>query len=132
MFTQFHLHNNKMAPYTIQNIINNSEKTIQANVLINASSNVFNGHFPGRPILPGVYHLYITMNILKKFYDSNMTFNACANIKFLNYIDPNLVTILNYDIYIKNINDSSYTLNVIVKNDQTVFCKMQNLHVKRI
>lgn len=119
-----------MQLYTINNIISINGNTVQANVSINPSSAVFKGHFPERPILPGVFHLKIVMDILIKYYNKNFVFHACTNIKFLNLIDPKIVNNLIYEIYIKNIHESSCTQDIIVRNDQTVFCKMQNLHVE--
>ncbi len=55
---------------------------------IDASSPVFEGHFPGNPILPGVVMLAIVKEAVKQQVGFNVQLAAASNLKFLSFINP--------------------------------------------
>lgn len=57
-------------------------------VSLNAGHEVFNGHFPDRPILPGVVMVYIATRIISTMTGDMMRIDQARAIKFLAPVDP--------------------------------------------
>ena len=55
---------------------------------INKSSSVFEGHFPEKPILPGVVMIEITKRAMALATNTKLKLKEAGNFKFLRMIDP--------------------------------------------
>ena len=55
---------------------------------VNASQPVFNGHFPGQPILPGVFLLNFIRQQLQAMHDKPLHFSRLRRVKFLRPVVP--------------------------------------------
>lgn len=62
----------------------------QLNVLVNIDENnsVFDGHFPGLPILPGVYLIQIIKDSLNSFFPNNYQLKTAGTVKYLKPVEP--------------------------------------------
>jgi 3-hydroxyacyl-[acyl-carrier-protein] dehydratase len=74
------------------------EGNVTATISINANHDVFKGHFPGQPILPGVCSLQIVKEILEGALEQSLSLDNASNLKFLEIIDPNVVDKLTVNI----------------------------------
>jgi 3-hydroxyacyl-[acyl-carrier-protein] dehydratase len=75
--------------YKIETFQLSEDRTmLEATILINSHHDIFNGHFPGNPILPGVCHIEIICDLLQLAFDRNFTLSKAKNIKFLNVVQP--------------------------------------------
>jgi len=59
-----------------------------ARVLLNAGHRVFDGHFPGNPILPGVCTLQIIRSVLDQVMQGECRLEKASVIKFLGFVNP--------------------------------------------
>lgn len=57
-------------------------------VKLNANHAIFNGHFPGQPVLPGVCMLEMVREILEEFLQQKLRISKGPLIKFLAMIIP--------------------------------------------
>jgi 3-hydroxyacyl-[acyl-carrier-protein] dehydratase len=57
-------------------------------VTLNAGHSVFNGHFPDRPVLPGVVMVHIATRIISTMMGDPMRIEQARAIKFLAPVDP--------------------------------------------
>jgi 3-hydroxyacyl-[acyl-carrier-protein] dehydratase len=57
-------------------------------VLWNAAHPVFEGHFPGRPVVPGVCMMQTVQELLERLVQKKVVLKKASNMKFLNMIDP--------------------------------------------
>ncbi len=55
---------------------------------LNVNHQIFQSHFPGRPITPGVCILQIGKELLSEHYNMPLVMTEAKNIKFLQVIDP--------------------------------------------
>jgi 3-hydroxyacyl-[acyl-carrier-protein] dehydratase len=83
--------------YTIQNITE-TEKIIQATVLLQAGHPIFKGHFPGHPVLPGVCMLEMITEITGSHLQERIRITSASMIKYLNMIDPNKDPLIQFEI----------------------------------
>lgn len=75
--------------YTIETL-KNTESDITAAIKLNANHEIFDGHFPGNPIMPGVCMMQIIKEITEKVLDKSLFLQTSTNIKFMAKINPNV------------------------------------------
>lgn len=61
---------------------------ITAAINLQSSHEIFGGHFPGRPVLPGVCMLQISQELLEKATGSPLIMRRTGQVKFLQPVDP--------------------------------------------
>ena len=83
--------------YTIQSI-SESENTISAIIQLKEDHAIFNGHFPGQPVLPGVCMMEMITEIAGLHLNKSFRISAGPMIKFLRMIDPRKNSIINLEI----------------------------------
>src|SRR5688572_9736443 len=77
--------------YTLHQVTSQVEpnKTkITAGLTINQAHHIFEGHFPGLPIVPGVCMVQIIKEIAERQLSKKLLMTAASNIKFLSVINP--------------------------------------------
>ncbi|MEI6456531.1 MAG: 3-hydroxyacyl-ACP dehydratase [bacterium] len=57
-------------------------------VMIHPGHPVFEGHFPGNPVIPGVCQVQMVTEILEEIYRKKFRLTEADNIKFLSMINP--------------------------------------------
>jgi 3-hydroxyacyl-[acyl-carrier-protein] dehydratase len=61
---------------------------IQAIIKINPDHEIFRGHFPGQPVVPGVCMMQIVKELLEKNTGKPVRLHNGYDLKFLSVIDP--------------------------------------------
>lgn len=86
-------------------------ENIEASIILNKEHPVFEGHFPGNPILPGVCTLQIARELIQEAVGKNLMLSRAVNIKYLGFISPVTDPEVVFSIGYKQ-NDSSITCNI--------------------
>ena len=73
--------------FTFSNI-ETSGFEIKAEVTINAAHKIFDGHFPGQPIVPGVCMMQMVKEIIEQVTSQKTSLIKSSEMKFLAIIDP--------------------------------------------
>jgi len=73
--------------YTIDDL-NSSETDITARIMLNANHEIFEGHFPGNPIMPGVCMMQIIKELTEQVLEKELILQTSTNIKFMAKINP--------------------------------------------
>ena len=61
---------------------------ISFDLLLHADNPIYQAHFPGEPITPGVCVIQIAKELLEIVYDRPLVVRAIKNVKFLAVISP--------------------------------------------
>ena len=61
---------------------------IKAELIINANHKIFEGHFPGHPVVPGVCMMQMVKEIIEKVIGEKTNLVRAGEMKFLAIIDP--------------------------------------------
>ena len=61
---------------------------IRADLVINADHKIFEGHFPGHPVVPGVCMMQMVKEIIEKVIGEKTDLVRAGEMKFLAIIDP--------------------------------------------
>lgn len=75
--------------YEIQNIEQTSNQ-ILAKVKLDKDHEIFKGHFPGNPVMPGVCMIQMIKEISEKELQKELFLVRSTNIKFMAIINPEL------------------------------------------
>lgn len=81
--------------------LNFTSETISAEIKINADHSIFEGHFPGSPVTPGVVQLQIVKEILEQHLGKNLQMKTMRTCKFLKVINPIETPVIQIDIRFK-------------------------------
>lgn len=74
--------------YTVQDLRLATASTVEATIALNPEHRIFEGHFPGQPVVPGVCMLQIIKECLEQALQAKLTLARAGNIKFLTVLTP--------------------------------------------
>lgn len=66
------------------------EGRLHCNLHFEADHDIFRGHFPGNPIVPGVCTMAIIKALLEKALGKQLLLSESKTVKFLGLIDPKM------------------------------------------
>ncbi len=98
---------------------------LTAMVLMNASHEVYQGHFPGNPVVPGVCQIQMITELAGKAVNKNLMLSESDNIKFLSTINPHLNRELEFSILIKQVESGRLSVTASIVSGSTVFLKFK-------
>jgi 3-hydroxyacyl-[acyl-carrier-protein] dehydratase len=75
--------------------------SIQVTIELNPEHEIFKGHFPGMPVVPGACMVQILKEITEGELNQKLRLEKADNIKFLAVINPRIVRTIIYNISIK-------------------------------
>ena len=97
---------------------------LRLQIHLNAHHAVFAGHFPGRPVVPGVCVLAMVKDMLQQHLGKELLLRTCANVKFMHPISPLAMPVL--DLAVDYTPDAPYFLDfrASVLHQQQPVCRV--------
>lgn len=114
--------------YKIKEITCGSNE-LNGQILINAEHEIFKGHFPNQPIVPGVCMIHIIKEILEHNWDTKLLLIEGKQIKFLKLIDPKLTPELSFFINWEKM-ENQYDIIANFKDGAFPVLKFQGMYHK--
>jgi 3-hydroxyacyl-[acyl-carrier-protein] dehydratase len=112
--------------YTISSFgLSGSGDKITAQIMLNKDHPLFQGHFPGNPILPGVCSVQIVLEILEKALGKEVMLTRAGNIKYLGFINPVKSAELKFELDIKDMETGAVSCNATILAGQTKVCSFK-------
>ncbi len=68
--------------------VEKGESAFHVSLSINGHSNIFDGHFPGQPVVPGACMLQLVKDVLAEHLSLKLKLLKADNIKFLGLVQP--------------------------------------------
>jgi len=104
------------------------KNTVTAHLFLNAAHVIFDGHFPGMPVVPGVCMVEMIKEIFEEVIGQKTKLKSSRHIKFLNVLNPivhaEVVAEINYGE-----NLEGYTLVAKIYAGDISFFKMDSVLV---
>ena len=100
-----------------------SHERVEASILLNPKHQVYKGHFPEQPIVPGVIQVQLLRELLEQALNKKFIIKEVVSAKYLNIIIPDdklLVVELTFKPF-----EDGFKLNGVIKNDERIFCKVK-------
>ena len=112
--------------YKIISISASGEDSVSFDLQLNRKCEIFKGHFPGQPVLPGVCTLEIIKDCISNIRGNKVILSGISQCKFTGMVDPGIENLLKIDIDIKpGIKDLPGSVNAIVSASERVILKLK-------
>ncbi|MDP1621192.1 MAG: beta-hydroxyacyl-ACP dehydratase [Bacteroidales bacterium] len=115
--------------FEIQSFTSDSlaQETCKIHAVVSLISNhpVYQGHFPGNPVVPGVCQIQMVRELVEKALKHPVKLTESDNIKFLSIINPQINSKLDFDISLRNTGDQKFAATASIGNGTTVFLKFK-------
>lgn len=92
---------------------------------INPGDAIFAGHFPGRPILPGVCTIQIVKECIASVTKEEGHFMNIAQCKFMGMVDPDLDNKLIITISLTDDGSGARVVSASINNYNRVVCRIK-------
>lgn len=99
-------------------------------ILVNDKHDVFKGHFPGNPIMPGVCMIQIIKELSESITKSSLFMQTLNNVKFMALINPEVTPELRLELDITTTEDDLVKVKNTTYFNDTVALKMSNAYKK--
>ncbi|QSW91265.1 MULTISPECIES: 3-hydroxyacyl-ACP dehydratase [Flavobacterium] len=99
-------------------------------ILVNANHEVFKGHFPGNPIMPGVCMIQIIKELTETITESSLMIQTLSNVKFMALINPEINPELLLELDIITTEDDLVKVKNTTYFNETTALKLSNVYKK--
>ena len=107
--------------YTIKNLTT-VDSAVNAELELNASHKIYEGHFPGQPVTPGVCMMQMVKEIIETVLQRETSLVRASEMKFLLMIIPGENNIINAQIkYSIDENEGIHVIAALLKDNTTYF-----------
>ncbi|NDP28436.1 MAG: 3-hydroxyacyl-ACP dehydratase [Flavobacterium sp.] len=110
------------------------EKTAENNylalILINEKHEVFKGHFPGNPIMPGVCMMQIIKELTEQIAGSSLFMQSLSNVKFMALINPFITPELRLELDISTTDTDLVKVKNLTYFNDTLALKLSSVYRK--
>jgi len=103
----------------------NAEKSLNARIRLIKEHPIFEGHFPGNPILPGVCTVQIVKELLEKLVNRELMLNKAGNIKYLGFINPMATAEVQFGLIISDSENGGISCSATVTAGGNVVCSFK-------
>lgn len=100
------------------------EDAASYDVLLDASHVIYQAHFPGQPITPGVCIIQIAKELLEDFVRQPLEVQRVKNVKFLSVLSPVDTPAVTYVLSKVTADDNGYKAQAEVKAGDTSLAKI--------
>ncbi|WP_269222462.1 3-hydroxyacyl-ACP dehydratase [Flavobacterium sp. IMCC34518] len=116
--------------YTIISLENIADSKYKAVILVNEKHEVFKGHFPGNPIMPGVCMMQIIKELTEQITGSALFMQSLSNVKFMALINPFNTPELLLDLDVTATEDNLIKVKNVSYFGETVALKLSSVYRK--
>ncbi|GEP49775.1 3-hydroxyacyl-ACP dehydratase [Flavobacterium noncentrifugens] len=99
-------------------------------ILINEKHEVFKGHFPGNPVMPGVCMMQIIKELTEEITAGPLMMQSLSNVKFMALINPEMTPELRLELDITEGEDHIVKVKNTTYFNETVALKLGSVYKK--
>ncbi len=87
--------------YTIVELDRSDKENIKAIIDLNPNHEIYKGHFPGNPVVPGVCLTQLIKEVMENAEGMDLSLVYANNIKFMAVVNPEVNSRLQIDLKVK-------------------------------
>jgi 3-hydroxyacyl-[acyl-carrier-protein] dehydratase len=114
--------------YDISNLAATGQ-SFRAEINFNPAHPLFSGHFPGKPIVPGVVLVEITSALVSQLTSKELVVKEASVIKFLHVIEPLLHPLVITEGSIVEQDDGSFKVDLAFYAGDITFAKLRGMRL---
>ena len=107
-----------------------AENKATAKITINKDHHIFDGHFPGNPVTPGVCMMQIIKELTETVVEKKLMMQSSSNIKFMAIINPQKTPDLVLSLDITR-TDEGYKVKNSTSFEDTVALKLTSNFIEK-
>lgn len=116
--------------YKVTSLQKNDDRNYTVIILVNESHDVFKGHFPGNPIMPGVCMMQIIKELTEQITESSLIMQSLSNVKFMALINPFVTPELRLELDITTTDENLVKVKNTTYFGDTVALKLGSVYRK--
>lgn len=101
------------------------ENRLKATLKLNRKSPVFEGHFPGMPIVPGVCSIQMIHELAEKATSKKLMFTSADNLKFLGVINPEETPEIEVELTFNTVEKGKINVTATIVSGDNIFLKFK-------
>ncbi|MCB9046470.1 MAG: 3-hydroxyacyl-ACP dehydratase [Chitinophagales bacterium] len=101
--------------------IQREPNSLSCRIVFNDQHDIFKGHFPGQPVVPGVCMMQMVKELLEAQTDQNLWLRNAGQVKFLQLITPDIQPMINISW---QQDDNGYNVSANFSNDAAYLFKL--------
>ena len=101
------------------------DNSVKATVRFNKDDDIFKGHFPSVPVVPGVCMVQIMKEIISEIIKKQIFLGKAEEVKFINKVNPEVNPEIEIDIKIKKFTEDNISVNGIFYFRDVIFIKIR-------
>lgn len=117
--------------YKIISIENSDTQKHRITIAINKDHEIFKGHFPETPVIPGVCMLQIIKELTEEIINQKLVLKKLVNVKFLTLMNPEINSNLVLDLEINTTEDYLVKLKGNTIFNESIALKMSAVYSKK-
>lgn len=103
-----------------------TENQVLAQIKLNPDHEVYGGHFPDQPIVPGVIQLQIIKELMEKAFNKKLLLGEMTFAKFLKMVIPSISPHLTLTIDFKTL-EKNFSFSAKIEGGVNVFTKVKGV-----
>ena len=116
--------------YTINSLEKTGEQHFSAVLNINEKHEIFKGHFPGNPVMPGVCMMQIIKELVEEIATAPLFMQSLSNVKFMALINPEINPELRLELEVSETEDGLVKVRNTTYFNETVALKLASTYKK--
>ena len=101
-------------------------------IALNPEHFIYQAHFPGNPITPGVCIIQIVKELTEEQLQCKLLLKKVNNVKFLNVINPLENKEIVFSISTTSTGDDAHKVSVVISRENQQFAKLSLLFVDHV
>jgi 3-hydroxyacyl-[acyl-carrier-protein] dehydratase len=101
--------------------------SIKADLVINAGHQIFEGHFPGQPVVPGVCMMQMVKEIIERVTQKKTNLLKAGEMKFLAVIDPTQNSIIQASLKYTTEENGCILVTALLHKDEVIHFKFKGV-----
>ncbi len=102
-----------------------NENSFEYTVTLNPEHEIYNGHFPGRPVSPGVCSIQMIRECCEDALCKPMKITAISTCRFLNVLTPAKGKALQIKLNLNEEEDRTVKVDASICNEETTFVTLK-------
>lgn len=111
--------------YRIESIQNLKNDNLLSIINVNAEDEIFKGHFPDQPVLPGVCLTNMITDVISQSKNETYYLQSADSIKFIKLVIPSQFPNLTINLHILSETASTIKAQAFISFESTIFLKFK-------